>query len=316
MTYNYNVKNMFCSGYLNQLSNFNGYGTTGSCNFFGNSVFTNSLGNVNYDAMAGYGVFNALFSVANQAIATVRADKAKYKQPDLETNKTQLDKTANAISAKESKITEKNSELDNLNETLSSAGKSKQTLEAKLTNLNLDALKTAWDNAYKEDKNSPATNDAKNKYEEANEKATKIKQQIKDENNKIKETENKIETCKKEIEKLKDEVAELESKQEDLQGIVDNQALEKSKSLGYQRADKKCLQMWSDSNSCKDNIADKKEIRSAIYEFKNASTKSNKKEAANALINMYESNKNEFKTKYGDVYVSVKHWLEDNKENS
>ena len=306
-----NIVQMFggCSGY----SNF-GMGSFGM-NGFGNSLFTNCYGEINYDQMAGYGVVNALFGVANQAIASVRADKQK--EPDLQTNKASLNKIANDISKKQTEITEKNTELDGLNEKLETAQKSKADFEKELKDLNLDGLKKAWEDAYKEDKNSPATETAYTAYQEAKKKADEIQEKIKTQDKIINNTEEKeIPNCKSAIDELNKDVEKLEAEQKELQAVVDNQAIKKSKSLGYQRADESCVTKWSDKKTCDNDIADKKEIRSAIYKFKKATKKDEKRAAANAIINMYNSNENEFKTQFGDAYKSVKHWLDSDEAKS
>lgn len=265
--------------------------------------------------MAGYGVLNALFGVANQAIASVRADKQK--EPDLQTNKASLNKIANDISKKQTEITEKNTELDGLNEKLEGAQKTKDSLDEQLKGLNVEGLKKAWEDAYNEDKNSPATETAKQAYDKANEKAKEIQEKIKTQDNIIKNAKDtEIPACKSAIDELNKDVEKLEAEQKELQAVVDNQAIKKSKSLGYQRADESCVTKWSDKKTCDNDIADKKEIRSAIYKFKKATKKDEKRAAANAIINMYNSNENEFKTQFGDAYKSVKHWLDSDEAKS
>ena len=71
-----------------------GYGNYSS--FGGSGIFTNCFGEPNYDAMAGYGVANALLGVAGQAIAANRKEKAP------EVNYTQeLSKISKEIETKE-----------------------------------------------------------------------------------------------------------------------------------------------------------------------------------------------------------------------
>lgn len=311
---NYNMMNMIGSNISQMFGGCSGYSGFGM-NSFSNSLFTNCFGEINYDKMAGYGVVNALFGVANQAITSVKADKQK--EPDLQTNKDRLNKIANDISKKQSEITEKNSELDSLKAKLETAQNSKADFENQLKNLNVDGLKKAWEDAYKEDKNSPATETAKKAYDDAKEKAKKIQEKINAQNDIINKAKDKeIPACKNEIDKLNNDIESLEAEQEELQIIVDNQAIKKLKSLGYQRADESCINKWSYKKTCDNDIADKKEIRSAIYKFKTATKKDEKRAAANAIINMYNSNENEFKTKFGDAYTSVKHWLNSDEAKS
>ena len=312
MTYgNYNMMNMIGLNISQMFGGCNGYSNF-DMSSFGNSIFSNCYGDVNYDKMAGYSVVNALFGVATQAIAANKANKQK--EPDLETNKTELNKIANEISKKEIEITDKNTELNGLNEKLKTAQYSKKSFEEELKTLNLDELKKAWENAYNKDKDSPATDDAKKAYDDEKKKAEDLEKKINEQDGIIDKTENTdIPACKSKIEQLEKEVDGLEEKLKDLQETVDAQALKKSKSLGFQRADESCIAKWDDKNACNNDIAEKKEIKSAIYKYKTATKKDEKMAAAKAIINMYESNKSEFKTKFGDVYVAVKHYLEDEK---
>lgn len=251
--------------------------------------------------MAGYGVVNALFGVANQAITSVKADKQK--EPDLQTNKASLNKVANDISKKESEITEKNTKLDELKEKLSLAETSKSALEGELDTI--EGNITSLEEKIKNETDTTKKSELQKELTEAKKKKTKIEADIKTQQTIIDNTPREINTCERAIETLKDDVENLEAEQKELQSVVDNQAIKKSKSLGYQRADESCVTKWSDKKTCDNDIADKKEIRSAIYKFKTATKKDEKRAAANAIINMYNSNENEFKTKFGDAYTSL-----------
>ena len=61
-------------------------------------------------------------------------------------------------------------------------------------------------------------------------------------------------------------------------------------------------------------MASKKDLERASYEFrKGAETKAERYKAANAFVNMYESNEVEFKGKFSALYTAIKAWRDDPK---
>ena len=61
-------------------------------------------------------------------------------------------------------------------------------------------------------------------------------------------------------------------------------------------------------------MASKKELERASYEFrKGAKTPAERYKAANAFVNMYESNEVEFKGKFSALYTAIKAWRDDPK---
>ena len=130
------------------------------------------------------------------------------------------------------------------------------------------------------------------------------------------ETKKKYDAKELEIAKIKDEIAELKDKQDTLQKAANNQAIDDAKSNKWQRSDIGCLDKWQKSAGENIQMASKKDLERASYEFrKGAETKADKRKAANAFVNMYDSNKDEFKGKYGALYTAIKAWLDDNPES-
>ena len=282
-----------------------GYGIGGA------NYFTNCYGEVNYDKMAGFQVANALLGTTFQAIAANKANKASEPQ----VNYTQeLNAVAKEINTKEDELSSKSGELETLgSEFKESANKSKSvsTLQSELTKAEADVTKLK-DELNGLDKNDSNYNkkkaDIEAKITAANDKVTKLKADI--------ETKKKYEAKELEIAKVKDEIAELKDKQDSLQKAANDKAIDDAKSNKWQRSDIGCLDKWQKSAGEDTQMASKKDLERASYEFrKGAKTPAERYEAANAFVNMYESNEVEFKGKYSALYTAIKAWRDDNPES-
>ena len=313
MSIGYNNMNMYMygnNGFGNLLKQGMGM-LSGGYGIGGANYFTNCYGEVNYDKMAGFQVANALLGTTFQAIAANKANKASEPQ----VNYTQeLNAVAKEINTKEDELSTKNGELETLGgEFKEPANKSKSvsTLQSELTNAetNVTNLKNELNGLDKNDSNYAATKTEKEgKIKAAEEKVTKLKADI--------ETKKKYEAKEQEIAKVKDEIADLKTKQGDLQKAANDKAIDDAKSNKWQRSDIGCLDKWQKSAGEDTQMASKKDLERASYEFrKGAETKADKRKAANAFVNMYDSNKDEFKGKYGALYTAIKAWLDDNPES-
>ena len=290
-SYNFNMYGNNLAGMLQTGMNmFNGMG---NANFF-----TNCFGEVNYDKMAGFQVANALLGVGMQAI------EAHQSQKEPEVNYTQeLNTVAKDLNAKENELTDLNTdkvELENqkadfnrLQGELSTANQTyKDTTEAYNEANAKDPKPTNLSELEKE------MNNAKAEKKKIQEKIDKLKYKTEE------EFEDAIEAKQKDIDKVQDEINDLESKQKRLQESADAKAIKEYKSCSWQRADADSVSRWQKSDT--GNIATKKELNRAIYEYKHAKTTIEKENARNAIINMYDSNSEEFKSKYYSVYQAVK----------
>lgn len=313
MSIGYNNMNMYMygnNGFGNLLQQGMGM-LSGGYGIGGANYFTNCYGEVNYEKMAGFQVANALLGTTFQAIAANKANKASEPQ----VNYTQeLNAVAKEINTKEDERSTKNGELETLGgEFKEPANKSKSvsTLQSELTNAetNVTNLKNELNGLDKNDSNYAATKTEKEgKIKAAEEKVTKLKADI--------ETKKKYEAKEQEIAKVNDEIAELEKKQDTLQKAANDKAIDDAKSNKWQRSDIGCLDKWQKSAGEDTPMASKKDLERASYEFrKGAETKAEKRKAANAFVNMYDSNKDEFKGKYGALYTAIKAWLDDNPES-
>lgn len=290
-SYNFNMYGNSWTGLLQTGVNmFNGMG---NANFF-----TNCFGEVNYDKMAGFQVANALLGVGMQAV------EAHQSQKEPEVNYTQeLNTVAKDLNAKENELTDLNTdkrELENQKADFKDLQGKLKAADDKYIN-----AKKAYEDA--KGKNPTPTNlsDLEKAMKNAETKKGEIQKQI----DKLKyktedEFEDAIEAKQKEIDKVQDEINDLESKQKRLQDGSDAKAIKEYKSCSWQRADADSVSKWQKSDT--NNIATKKELNRAIYEYKHAKTTDKKEEARKAIINMYDSNSDEFKSKYYAVYQAVK----------
>lgn len=283
-----------------------GYGIGGA------NYFTNCYGEVNYDKMAGFQVANALLGTTFQAIAANKANKASEPQ----VNYTQeLNAVAKEINTKEDERTTKSGELASLN-------KEKAENDGKLTKLTT-SLDSAEETLRKAENALSGVKSDDPKYDELNKAvtdATKKRDKIKKEKEALEKTIEKqdadIEAKTKEVDAIEQKIAELKDKQDTLQKAANNQAIDDAKSNKWQRSDIGCLDKWQKSAGENTQMASKKDLERASYEFrKGAETKADKRKAANAFVNMYDSNKDEFKGKYGALYTAIKAWLDDNPES-
>lgn len=283
-----------------------GYGIGGA------NYFTNCYGEVNYDKMAGFQVANALLGTTFQAIAANKANKASEPQ----VNYTQeLNAVAKEINTKEDERSTKNGELETLKSDKAENDKELTTLTTSLDTAEETlrkaetALKDAKSDDPKYDELNKAVTDATNKRD-------KIKKEKEALEKTIEKQDADIEAKTKEVDALEQKIAELKDKQDSLQKAANDKAIDDAKSNKWQRSDIGCLDKWQKSAGEDTQMASKKDLERASYEFrKGAETKADKRKAANAFVNMYDSNKDEFKGKYGALYTAIKAWLDDNPES-
>lgn len=283
-----------------------GYGIGGA------NYFTNCYGEVNYDKMAGFQVANALLGTTFQAIAANKANKASEPQ----VNYTQeLNAVAKEINTKEDELSTKSGEL----ETLKS---DKAENDGKLTKLTT-SLDSAEETLRKAENALSGVKSDDPKYDKLNKavtEATKKRDEIKKEKTTLEDTIKKqeadIEAKTKEVDAIEQKIAELKDKQDTLQKAANNQAIDDAKSNKWQRSDIGCIKNWQKPADKNAQMASKKDLERASYEFrKGAETNVNRYKAANAFVNMYKSNEVEFKGKYGALYTAIKAWLDDNPES-
>lgn len=293
-SYNNNLASLMQQGF----NLFGGNNMYGLNNFGMNNAytFTNCFGETNYEKMNGYAIGNALLGVTSQAIASSKANK----EPEVNYTK-ELNNIAQQIQNKNDEITNANTKLEELSNSLhdsSLKGSSSDIIDAKISRAEIDAENLK--KAIPTDTSAADYNDKMDAYEKALTKVNELKAD--------KDTLKNIETQKEKIEALNNELDKLQEKQAELQAKANDCVIADSKSCPWQRADKKVVSDWA-KNNYEHQQATKKELNRASYEFRKGD---NKKEAAEAFVKMYESNKDEFKKDFEPLYNAIKAWQEKN----
>lgn len=299
MCINYNIRNnywktLFQQG-LDMLGINNTFGTSGSFNpmSMNGSLFNY---NVNYDAMAGMAVANAVLGVTGQAISSSRAEKQAEKQEyannlkNLENMQNEIDdlknimsddnKVAEEIDSKyETNITNALASRDKAKTALDTAEKSKKQLDAQKTGktpeeiakiddqikkLNLDQKEKTYNKL-----NGDADTEGSVKYYEAQKAKA-------------------IEDKKAEI---KDKIKQLEKDAEELQKEVDSYDLDAANGTKLSRTSDKEYEklLDNDGNAMKNQRYSKADVKTAVDRFMQAVDDDKKMQAAKNLVEMFEN---------------------------
>lgn len=255
---NYNTNNPWLSMFQQGLGMFgintNGYGSFGSMGIMGmnGSLFNY---NVDYDAMAGFAVTNAVFGVANQAISTSRAEKQAEKN-DYESSKNDIkniDKRIADLNAEKSepKIDAK---YDKNIETAETSLKKLTDRQAVLNGNGKGSI-----NELKDQLNAE-TDDAKKKTIEA--KIQKLETELSDLNSKISETEKDVQQAKAAKDKaiadrkiaIDKDIKDLENEKKELQAKVDAYDLDKANGNKLSRTSDKKFDTYLENGVAKNNV--------------------------------------------------------------
>ena len=281
--------NMFQQGLGMFGINTNGYGSFGSMGIMGmnGSLFNY---NVDYDAMAGFAVTNAVFGVANQAISTSRAEKQAEKN-DYESSKNDIkniDKRIADLNAEKSepKIDAK---YDKNIETAETSLKKLTDRQAVLNGNGKGSI-----NELKDQLNAE-TDDAKKKTIEA--KIQKLETELSDLNSKISKTEKDVQQAKAAKDKaiadrkiaIDNEIKDLENEKKELQAKVDAYDLDKANGNKLSRTSDKKFDTYLQNGVAKDNVDySRADVKTATDRFMKALDDSPEKlQAAKNLVIMH-----------------------------
>ena len=290
----YNM-NMFGGTGFSGLSSFGGFGNFGSFGM-GGSLFTNCFGEVNYDAMAGYGVANALTSVAgmaiNQAVNNKRAAKAEH-----ENNQAEIEKINQEINSKTSAKNDLNTENTSLQTEVNTASAKSEELagqistkEADITNLQAeyDRLTSA---AASDETQKEAQTQALKKLNTAKEELKKLEADKAEQDKIVQDKTVEIEANNAEIEKLNDDIKQLEAQKSELQESVNDVILDKADGNKWKRTCKEDFdKKWNQDGTKAENTEfTQSDMRYAIAGFRNATTEEDKKEWANKIATIYDN---------------------------
>ncbi len=261
-----NSMNMF--GMNGSLFNYGGMGF-GSLGF-GSMGFGGMTGynNVNYDAMAGWAVGNALLGVASQAIGSIKADRQNDNAVYAD-NKAQIESIDKQIV--DLKAERKNPKIDAHFE--ADIKKAEEALTKASANSTSQAANTASSTETTNVTTQSPTNLQDDPLEKAYDNAVQARKDA------IKARESEIE------EKIKG----LEAQRARLQAQVDDADLDKADGRRLQRlSDDDYAQCFNNDGSLKSSVTyTKKHARTAINHFMNAVDPDKKLKAAKNLVTMY-----------------------------
>lgn len=286
---NNNWMNLFQQG-IGMLGINNTFGSFGSFNpmSMNGSLFNY---NVNYDAMAGMAVANAVLGVTGQAISSSRAEKQAEKQ-EYKNSSARLKEIDNDIQKQEKISNAKGEEIKKQNGIITNAMNEIKTLNThKKSEADIQNLKTAWDTEYKKDPNSPATANAKEAYDKAVSENKEIDKKIKAQEDIKNEAETKIETLKKEKDAADSKIKDLKAEKEELQKEVDSYDLDAANGTKLSRTSDKEYEklLDNDGNAMKNQRYSKADVKTAVDRFMQAVDDDKKMQAAKNLVEMFEN---------------------------
>lgn len=282
--------NMFCGNSMNMfgmngsLFNYGGMGF-GGLGFggmgFGGMGFGGMTGynNVNYDAMAGWAVGNALLGVASQAIGSIKADRQNDDAVYAD-NKAQIESIDKQIV--DLKAESANPKIDAHYEAdLKKAEEAFANAKTKVSDLE-SALKEL-DKKTGEDRSETDIATKKSELETAQKDAQTAEKEVKT----ARDAKEKAEEAKKR--EIDEKIKGLEAQRARLQAQVDDADLDKADGRRLQRlSDDDYAQCFNNDGSLKSSVTyTKKHARTAINHFMNAVDPDKKLKAAKNLVTMY-----------------------------
>ena len=272
--------NMFCGNSMNMFgmncSLFN-YGGLG----FGGLGFGGITGynNVNYDAMAGWAVGNALLGVASQAIGSIKADRQNDNAVYAD-NKAQIESIDKQIA--DLNAERENPKIDAKYDT--DINKAQKSLAS--ANTKVSELTTALAELEKktgEDRSETDIATKKSELETAQKDAQTAEKEVKT----ARDAKEKAEDAKKR--EIEEKIEGLKAQRARLQAQVDDADLDKADGRRLQRlSDDDYAQCFNNDGSLKSSVTyTKKHARTAINHFMNAVDPDKKLKAAKNLVTMY-----------------------------
>ena len=287
----YNMNNGLMGLFQNGLSSFGGYssfgvgGFSGSIFPMGGNYFTNCYGQVDYDAMAGFGVANALMSVATQA-----AYHCLSQRPAKVDHQEEAKNVQDAISEKETKKVELAGDKKTADDKVAAANKELTRLatDIEATKKNIDKLKAEYDSATENNDTSKAS-ELNTKMREANEKLAKLQAEKEKQEGIVKENTEKSKEYAEQITKLDNEITQLKVELKEHQEAIDDKILDKADGRKYSRtSDEEYSKKVVDGKLDDKTTYTKNDFQTAIRYFRNATEPSDKKEKAQTLVDMYK----------------------------
>lgn len=305
---NNSVSQLFCG--TNSI--FNNCGGFNFNSFFnpmfnsGCSLFTNCNGTMNYDAMAGFGVANALFGVGGQILNQALVNKKEYSietiQADIKGIDAQMLEQAKKLGCSTVEEAEKYTIDPKFKEKVDTTTEAYNDALTLITTKK-DELTTTQDNIATleaELKQKPDDPDVKTKLEEQKDKKKSLEKEIQDLENKTKEG-GELYKAKKEAEDafnaentkindVKAEIAKLKSYKANAQAMLNDKQLNKADGKRFQRTRFEDLKAkFNENGELKTGqTVSKADVRAAIKCYGTATSQAEKTEWKNKFIALWK----------------------------
>ena len=306
---NNNWMNLFQQG-LGMLGINNTFGSFGSFGNFGSMSMNGSLFNynVNYDAMAGMAVANAVLGVTGQAISSSRAEKQAEKQ-EYANNSKNLENIQNEIDDLKDIVKDDNKvekEIDSkYDDNIEAAQNNHNNLKVKSEKLSgkigeygkqigeIDKKLQATNPAPTEEEKTSLTSQKaalEEKKDDTQKKLDKINlteayQEIEDAKN------AKAQAIKDKKAKINERIEKLEKEVEKLQKEVDSYDLDAANGTKLSRTSDREYEklLDNDGNAMKNQRYSKADVKTAVNRFMQAVDDDKKMQAAKNLVEMFEN---------------------------
>ena len=310
----FNMNGMFGCGSNMLTSLFSGTNSIfgSGFNMFGGgcSLFTNCNGSLNYNAMAGFGVANALMGVGgailSQAMANKKANstEALDKKADAVYNK--VENAKDKLDTENKKLKELNDDLPDLETKSSDATKDYNEANDYITN-----NKTAYEAAKaKKNNNETLTEEEKNiitNYEDYKSKLPGLERAKKAAEEAVKAQQEKIEAQQEKIEGIEEDIETLEADLKEAEGNYEDSILNKADGNKLQRTKEDAFNGLFDENGkvlttrtktvkdkagnesevTEDVKVEKSDVRYAILGYRNAKTEEERSKWADKFQQLY-----------------------------
>jgi len=285
-----------------------GLGSFGGLTGMGcSNIFTDCYGEPNYEAMAGWGVANAVIGVGLQAWQSHQANK----EPEVNYSQ-ELETISQEIKTKETEKAEQTDIINTKTKEIATARETITTLTGERTTAQnkLDDLKKELNDA------TSLTTEAKNALEakiaQAEKDVNAIDDKIAAQNKIIEDAEEAKQTAETKEAKLQDEIDGLKEKQRAYQDKVDTRTIQDTHIKG-KKSEKDDAENWYNlkESGAQNTHATQEQLKRAHTELASAMKKGNAEDIAKwkkIFIAMYEDNENTFKEipGYEKLYKAVK----------
>ena len=282
--YNMNMYGNSWTGLLQQ-----GMGMFGG-GFGGSGIFMNCFGEVNYDAMAGYGVASALLGVAGQAINHTVSEK-REKKAEYQENKAEIERITQDIEDKTGEKAGLEAENKTKQGEITAADTTITNLKEQITKLKVEEKKNAYEDANKQDPKPDNLAELKKVYDDAVTEENRLKEEITKQENIKKEANETIEENNKKINELTEDITNLKKELNKLQAAVNEVDLDRADGKKFQRTKKEDFDAkWNDDGSMADNAEfTKGDMRYAIAGFRKATSDADKKYWSKKIATIYKN---------------------------